>query len=182
MGLYTKTGDAGDTGLFDGSRVSKDHPRVDAYGAVDETNALLGWAAAAIDHEDLQTHLRQIQGDLFVVGADLATPGQGKKRDVVPTVSKTHVDRLEGWIDEAEDAVPALKTFILPGGCEGACRLHLSRTACRRAERLTVKLSGSEAIGRQVIPYLNRLSDLLFAWSRVVNARAGVEEHPWMPD
>ena len=181
MGLYTKTGDQGETGLFDGSRVPKDHLRVEAYGAVDETNALLGWASIAVEDTDLQEHLRQIQGDLFVVGADLATPGRGPQRNSIPTVEESLVSRLEDWIDEAENAVPALKTFILPSGCEAGCRLHVSRTACRRAERLTVRLCATEEIGTQVIPYLNRLSDLLFAWARLVNAQAGVTEHPWKP-
>ncbi len=182
MKIYTRTGDEGMTGLFGGQRVSKDSPRVEAYGAVDEANALLGVVRALLAADDpLQERLTQVQGDLFVVGADLATPDiEGKRASsYVPRVSEADGTRLEGWIDEAEAELEPMRTFILPGGTLAAAQLHFARTVCRRAERRTVGLAHTEPISPHIRTYLNRLSDLLFVWARLVNARAGVAETPW---
>lgn len=176
--LYTRTGDRGTTGLADGSRVSKDHPRVRAYGAVDELNALLGLCHAACRNDELRSRLAQIQDELFILGGDLAAPRPGKKSDV-PRVTASQVQRLESWIDEAAKAVPALQFFILPGGCESACRFHHARTVCRAAERETVTLATTESINDQTVVYLNRLGDLLFAWARQANHEAGHPETVW---
>lgn len=185
MKLYTRTGDDGSTALFDGRRVDKDHPRVAAYGAVDELNALIGWAAAATANAGgaalLRDRLTHVQRELFEVGSDLATPQDSKHRDKIPTVTAEQIARLEQWIDEACAAVRPLKSFILPGGGEAACRLHVARAAARRAERDVITLSHAEPIGPHVVPYLNRLADLLFAWARWGNALDGVEDVEWHP-
>jgi cob(I)alamin adenosyltransferase len=184
MKIYTKTGDAGMTGLFGGRRVSKDSARVEAYGAVDETNAVLGIVRALLAGDDaLQGPMAQVQGDLFIVGADLATPEvEGKKASsYVPRVSGEDVARLERWIDGADEALEPMKSFILPSGTEAATQLHFARTVCRRAERRVVGLAHEEEISEVVRVYLNRLSDLLFMWARLVNHRAGVSETPWHP-
>jgi cob(I)alamin adenosyltransferase len=184
MKIYTRTGDEGTTGLFGGQRVSKDSPRVEAYGAVDEANALLGLVRALLPMDDpLQEPLTRIQGDLFVVGADLATPDiEGKKASsYVPRVQEGDITRLEQWIDEADAELPPMRSFILPSGTLAATHLHLARTVCRRAERRTVALAQSEAISPHIQVYLNRLSDLLFVWARLANARAGAMETPWVP-
>jgi len=188
MKLYTRTGDDGSTSLFDGTRVEKDHPRVTAYGAVDETNAALGMAIAVLSAADAPAALRslgerllQVQRELFEVGSDLATPIDSTRRDRVPAISMEQVTRLEGWIDEAVAAVRPLKNFILPGGSEAAARLHAARTIARRAEREVITLARSEAVGPAVIPYLNRLNDLLFAWARVANHELSVEDVEWIP-
>lgn len=186
MKIYTKTGDKGQTGLFGGQRVSKDSPRVEAYGAVDESNAVLGIVLTLLDEGDaLRDPLTRVQGDLFVVGADLATPqteGGAPAAGRVPRIQAEDVTRLEGWIDAADEELEAMRTFILPGGTAAAAHLHLARTICRRAERRVVTLARTEAIAPQIGIYLNRLSDLLFVWSRLVNHRAGVKESPWNPD
>ncbi len=182
MKIYTRTGDEGKTGLFGGQRVSKDSPRVEAYGAVDEANAILGIVRALLGEDDpLQERLTQVQGDLFVVGADLATPlVEGKAASsYVPRVQAADGLRLETWIDEAEAELAPMKTFILPSGTPAATQLHFARTVCRRAERRVVTLAHSEDISADIRVYLNRLSDLLFVWARLVNHRAGVAETPW---
>lgn len=184
MKIYTKTGDEGMTGLFGGQRVGKDSPRVEAYGAVDETNALLGVVRTLLDADDpLQERLAQVQSDLFVVGADLATPViEGKAAtSKVPRAQAEDSTRLEGWIDEADAELPPMRTFILPGGTPAAASLHFARTVCRRAERRVVTLAHTESISPHIRTYLNRLSDLLFTWARLVNARANVREAPWLP-
>jgi len=176
--LYTKTGDRGTTGLFDGSRVTKDHPRVRAYGAIDELNAVLGLCRAACTNDELARHIELIQNELFILGSDLATPLTAAKPGL-PRAQPEQAERLEAWIDQATDAVPPLTAFILPGGCEAACRLHHARTVCRRAERQTVALAAAETINSQVVIYLNRLGDLLFAWARLANHQAGHPETVW---
>jgi cob(I)alamin adenosyltransferase len=178
--IYTKTGDAGDTGLFDGTRVQKSDPRVDAYGEVDELAACLGVArahlGAASDMVDLIDH---IQKTLFAVGARLADP-RHRISDRVDKAALTegHVLTLEEHIDRLEQEAPPLRHFILAGGSVGAATLHLARAVCRRAERLVVGL-GPVAVEPVVVVYLNRLSDLLFVMARVANARAGVPEIEW---
>lgn len=180
MKLYTKKGDDGTTGLIGNVRVPKNDARVSAYGSVDETNAAIGVALAttAEAESDICDQLRRIQADLFIVGAELATP-DGKKPS--QPIAASDVARLEGWIDDATGAVPELKTFILPGGCPLAAALHLARSVCRRAERDVVTLVETEEIGEHLLPYLNRLADLLFALARLANSRASLSDVPWNP-
>ncbi len=178
MKLYTKGGDDGTTALFGGRRVPKDHPRVAAYGEVDELNAVIGLVASTCQDEDTVTQLRQVQSELFVVGAELATPDATQAN---PTIGEGHVLQLEQWIDKAAGEVASLKTFVLPGGCTTGAGLHLARTTCRRAERTVTTLDREEHLNKWVPIYLNRLSDLLFALARAVNHRAGVPDVPWAP-
>jgi cob(I)alamin adenosyltransferase len=177
--IYTRTGDAGETGLFDGRRVSKSDQRVDAYGEVDELNAVLGLALAEpLDH-DFAEILLAIQRDLFAVGGRLADPSH-KIAERVSKVAITPEDiaRLEGWIDRLESGLPPLRRFILPGGSRAGALLHLARTVCRRAERRIVLL-GADSLEAEILAYVNRLSDLLFVLARAVNHRAGIPETEW---
>jgi len=176
MKLYTKGGDDGTTGLFGGPRVLKNNLRVTAYGEVDELNASLGVALTLVSDAKLSAQLRQIQSDLFIVGGELATAA-GKTALV--TVTMSHAERLEPWIDAASDAVPPLQNFILPGGTPLSASLHLARTICRRAERAVVTLTQQETINPAIVIYLNRLSDLLFALARLANHQAGVADIEW---
>ena len=179
MKIYTKTGDSGQTSLFDNTRVSKADPRVDAYGEVDELNACLGAALSAGFPEDLATELRAIQKDLFALGARLADPSERiADRITKVVVADTDIARLEGVIDRLDEELPALRRFILPGGVPGAALLHLARTVCRRAERRVIGL-GPNAVEPNVVVYLNRLSDLLFTMARAVNYRAGAADVEW---
>ncbi|MCZ7574343.1 MAG: cob(I)yrinic acid a,c-diamide adenosyltransferase [Ardenticatenaceae bacterium] len=161
-----------------GSASAKIRPASRQRGAVDECNATLGLVRTLLDDPELDQRLAWIQSDLFVVGADLATPHlQGKAVAArVPRVQAEDVTRLERWIDAAEAELEPLRSFILPGGTPVAAQLHFARAVCRRAERRVVGLASQEAITPQVIVYLNRLSDLLFVWARLANQRAGVEE------
>jgi cob(I)alamin adenosyltransferase len=179
MKLYTKTGDAGETSLFDGTRVSKDDTRVCAYGEVDELNAVLGWCKCAAGGTVLPGRIEQLQADLFVLGAELASPDASSR---IPTLAPDQIERLEGWIDESCAATPPLRHFVLPGGTELAARLHIARTVCRRAERGVVHLGHHSPVRPEVVVYLNRVSDLLFAWSRWVNHQAGCSEPTWIPN
>lgn len=175
MSIYTKTGDAGETGLFGNRRVRKHDPRIEAYGTVDELNSALGVVAAQAQPE-LAARLAQIQSTLFDIGADLATDG-GKRS--VPRV-ESHTRQLEGWIDQADAKLPQLRSFILPGGCALAAHLHLVRTVCRRAERRVWELADAVATVPRAHPvYLNRLSDLLFVWARAANQDTGFDDVPW---
>jgi cob(I)alamin adenosyltransferase len=177
--IYTKTGDAGDTSLFDKTRVSKADARVDAYGEVDELNACLGAVRAAGLDADLTTALETIQKELFAIGARLADPrSRIAERVTKVAVGDVEVERLEQTIDRLEAELPPLRRFILPGGSMPGALLHLGRTICRRAERRVVAL-GSQAVDPIVIVYLNRLSDLLFVMARAVNHRAQVPEIEW---
>jgi cob(I)alamin adenosyltransferase len=182
MKIYTRKGDRGETSLFGGERVEKDSLRLEAYGTVDELNSILGLARSNRNgiHKEIDGMLEAVQNDLFVLGADLATP-LSKEKAKTPRVGPKDVKRLERWIDKAEDELPPLKNFILPGGSPLAAALHLARTVCRRAERRVVALSHSEEIGELVIVYLNRLSDLLFVVARLANHRARLEEIKWSP-
>jgi cob(I)alamin adenosyltransferase len=179
--IYTKTGDGGETGLFGGGRVSKADLRVEAYGTVDELNAQIGWAETLLRHLPIQPELREIQSDLLVVGADLATPLEATPAAAARTrrVEPEQIRRLEAWIDRWDAETAPLTQFILPGGAPGAAALHVCRAVCRRAERCAVRLSELEAVNPDVIVYLNRLSDLFFVLARWVNAREGVEEPAW---
>ena len=179
MKIYTKTGDTGETSLFDNSRVSKADARVDAYGEVDELNACLGAARAAGVAADLAAALETIQKDLFAVGARLADPSARiAGRVTKAAIGDEHVGRLEQTIDRLESELPALRRFILPGGSPAGSLLHLARTVCRRAERRVVGL-GPGSVEPHVIVYLNRLADLLFVMARAANQRAGVPETEW---
>jgi cob(I)alamin adenosyltransferase len=178
--IYTKTGDTGETSLFDKSRVSKADPRVDAYGEVDELNACLGAARAAGTDDDIAATLEAIQMDLFAVGARLADPSSRiAGRVTKAAVTDAHIVRLEQTIDRLEGELRPLRRFILPGGGPAGSLLHLARTVCRRAERRVVAL-GADAVEPAVVIYLNRLSDLLFVMARAVNQRAGVPETEWV--
>jgi cob(I)alamin adenosyltransferase len=177
--IYTKTGDSGETSLFDNSRVSKSHPRVEAYGDVDELNACLGAARAAGPDPDLDAALETIQRQLFAVGARLADPASRiAARVQKAAVQAADVERLEKWIDGFEQGLPPLRKFILPGGSTCGAWLHLSRTVCRRAERRVVGL-GEDAVEPIVVVYLNRLSDLLFVMARTASHRQGSPEAEW---
>jgi len=177
--IYTRTGDSGETALFDGRRVSKSDLRVDAYGEVDELNAALGVVLASGVDAGLSAMLQAIQRDLFAVGGRLADP----TRKVAERVDKMQIDsadvaRLEQWIDELESDLPPLRRFILPGGSAAGASLHLARTICRRVERRMVLLGPAE-VPRELLAYINRLSDLLFVAARAANRRAGVVELEW---
>lgn len=182
--IYTRTGDDGTTSLFGGDRVEKGNSRIDAYGTVDETNSMVGVARShlldTVGEDRLDPVLATIQEDLFVVGADLATPLDAKP--IVPRVKQAHVDAVEEWIDEFDADLAPLKKFVLPGGCPAGAALHAARTVCRRAERLVVDARTSIPINDMTVVYLNRLSDLLFVLARWINKRAGVREDTWIPD
>ena len=179
MKIYTKTGDSGETSLFDGTRVSKADPRVSAYGDVDELHASLGVAAASGLDPQLAEWTLTLQRDLFALGARLADPSHKiAARVAKAVVSDDSVARLEQWIDTLESELPPLRHFILAGGCPGGAALHLSRTVCRRAERAVLSL-GAEQVETVVLVYLNRLSDLLFVMARAANHRAGAAETEW---
>lgn len=179
--IYTRTGDAGETGLFGGGRVAKSAPRVAAYGEVDELNAVIGWTLLRLGDDALAGRLREVQADLFALGAHLATPPDARSRGHLPPLPAGRVVDFEAWIDEAEEELEPLRSFILPGGGEGGAALHLCRTVCRRAERAVVALAADEAVQPEVLVYLNRLSDLLFVLARLVNHRDGQPEPPWQP-
>ena len=181
MKIYTKTGDAGDTGLFGGGRVPKSHPRVEAYGDVDELNATLGVARATGTDAQIDALLLRIQQDLFAIGALLATPDREKMRQHLEKarIDEARVAELERAIDAADTELEPLRAFILPGGSPKAAALHVCRTVCRRAERRVVDISADAEIPALVVIYLNRLSDLLFTLARVANKRASTEETTW---
>jgi cob(I)alamin adenosyltransferase len=181
MKIYTKTGDDGDTGLFGGGRVPKDHPRVQAYGSVDELNASLGMARAVEPMPRIDELLVAVQRDLFSLGALLATPDPEKVREYLEkaSIGDSRIESLEAAIDDGEAELEPLRAFIIPGGTVKAATLHLARTICRRAERDVLAMSRSEALPPIVIVYLNRLSDLLFVLARVAARRAGAAEVTW---
>jgi cob(I)alamin adenosyltransferase len=181
MPIYTKTGDDGDTGLFGGGRVPKNDIRVEAYGAVDELNSFVGLALASLTDGAVRRGLLLIQNDLFALGANLATPqgDDSRPRPQTPDVPVARVEAMEEWIDQATEQLPELRQFILPGGTESAAILHVCRSVCRRAERAVVALGREEALDPGIVPYLNRLSDLLFVWARLENFKAGQTDVPW---
>jgi len=182
--IYTRTGDSGETGLFDGTRVAKSDARVAAYGDVDELNAWLGFARAHVaDQTELVEMLVQIQRDLFALGARLADPSRKiAQRVAKASLDPSDVERLEGWIDALDSRLPPLRRFILAGGSKGGAALHVARTVCRRAERAIVSLhqSGADAPSDpEMLVYINRLSDLLFVMARAANVGAGTPEIEW---
>jgi cob(I)alamin adenosyltransferase len=180
MKIYTKTGDAGETALFGGARVSKASLRVDAYGVVDELNSVLGLVRTEPFDQELDELLGQVQSQLFNLGAELASAPDSKVALGVALVSEREVQALERAIDRADQELPPLKTFVLPGGSRAAAHLHLARTVCRRAERKLVLLAQSETLRPEVVRYVNRLSDALFVFARLANQRLGVADVPWL--
>ncbi|MGH7448456.1 MAG: cob(I)yrinic acid a,c-diamide adenosyltransferase [Longimicrobiales bacterium] len=198
--IYTGTGDEGDTGLFGGARVPKSDPRVAAYGAVDELNAVIGWTLSQTREPVLAERLARLQPDLFAIGAHLATVVRpGARQPQLPPLPTARIAELETWIDEADAELPGLSAFVMPGGSTGGAALHVARTVCRRAEREIVRLTKerddqaaerddqgagahSSSVAPSIIIYLNRLSDLLFVWARRENRHAGAEEKQWLPE
>jgi cob(I)alamin adenosyltransferase len=176
--IYTRGGDAGETSLGDGSRVSKLDGRIEAFGTVDELNAAIGVVLAGDVPERLRPVLTRVQNELFDVGADLSVPAavEGRLR-----VEQSMVDRLEEDCDRFNAELPELRSFVLPGGTEAAARLHVARTLCRRAERDALRAAAERELGPLVVVYLNRLSDLLFILARAANALAGAAEPLWKP-
>ena len=176
MKIYTKTGDDGNTGLQGNYRISKSHPRIISYGAVDEVNAALGVVLSNLLDEDIRMILIEIQNDLFLVGADLSNPNLN---DVKNRVSLDMIEKLEHCIDKFESELPPLTNFILPGGDISASQLHYVRTVVRRAEAQTVQLSEKDEINSNCIKYLNRLSDMFFVMGRLINKRKNKDDIPW---
>lgn len=177
MKIYTRTGDKGDTSLFGGQRVPKDAQRIEAYGTVDELNSVLGIVRADSRDPQIDEVLEHVQNSLFDLGADLATPRSLNKD--VKRISTRDTAVIERYIDLLEPKLKPLRSFVLPGGSPVAARLHFSRTVCRRAERVIVRLSRNEDIGDEIMVYLNRLSDLLFVLARYANRVADVPERKW---
>lgn len=182
MKIYTKTGDQGETGLYGADRVAKNHPRVEAYGTVDEANSAIGLARAALPlaHSDMQADLEYLQNALFDLGADLATRPGGPYGKNLARIDELDVERLEQLIDRYQEEAPIFTGFVHPAGHSAAAALHLARTIARRAERCVVTLSQHEEANAQALRYLNRLSDLLFTMARVVNKREGFAEEKWL--
>ncbi len=180
MKIYTKKGDAGNTSLFGGSRVPKSSARIEAYGTVDELNSVVGLAAAHGLSEQGGKWIKKVQQDLFVLGADLATPPSAKTR--IHRIDEEAIEFLENTIDMMEEELEPLKNFILPGGSSQGAALHMARTVCRRTERATVSCSKKEQISEHTIKYLNRLSDFLFVLARFENKLAGTREDVWRPE
>ncbi len=179
MKIYTTTGDQGETSLFGGRRVSKDALRIEAYGTVDELNSSLGVARSWKPAKDIDDILGGLQNDLFILGADLATPVD-KQKGTAERIRREHISHIEQVIDSIEIRLNPLTSFIIPGGSHVAAQLHLARTICRRAERFVVKLSREEQTEPHCVVFLNRVSDLLFVLARYANQVGGVEETPWI--
>jgi cob(I)alamin adenosyltransferase len=173
--VYTKKGDRGETSLFSGGRVEKDHPRIEAYGTVDELNAVLGLLTTEPLPDEILARIGSVQSALFSIGSSLADPDG--KLDLDPIAWS--VEPVEAWIDAMDGGLEELRSFILPGGCRGAALAHVARTVCRRAERRVLALDGVEA---GIVPYLNRLSDALFVLARDLNARLGISDPVWPAD
>jgi cob(I)alamin adenosyltransferase len=179
MKIYTKTGDSGETGLFGGERVTKNSPRIEAYGTVDELNAFIGLAITEVQDPDVNIILEKIQNQLFVVGGDLSTPGNGNNK--IQRVTSEFYLEAEIAIDNFEGKLEELKNFIVPGGSKSAAHLHVCRTICRRAERRVVGLKQTINSVEKIIIYLNRLSDLFFVLARYENLVSGIPDTKWKP-
>lgn len=177
MKIYTKTGDQGETSLFGGQRVSKNNERIEAFGTVDELNAVLGIVRSLETDPQLDGILNRLQNELFILGADLATPFNKDQR--IERIGNGQIRKLEQDIDRLESALYPLKNFILPGGNGSAAMLHFARTVCRRAERLCITCRDAEPVSDEAIIYLNRLSDLLFVMARFQNKSSNVGDIPW---
>lgn len=182
MKIYTRTGDDGRTALFGAGRVDKGDDRVEALGALDELNATIGWLLPELAEERSRERLESVQHDLFALGAELATPSadEGGTRPHTPGLPDGRLEELERWIDEASEPLAPLRAFVLPGGVRSAAALHVGRTVCRRAERAVARLPRSEPSVGLALPYLNRLSDLLFTLARLENLRAGKGDVEWV--
>lgn len=181
MKIYTRTGDDGTTGLFGGGRRSKADLRVEAFGTIDEANAAIGVARATGLPSDLEAVLQDVQSDLFTLGAELGCEPGAEYKLKMALIDAADAQRLERAIDAAEDGLAALKSFVLPGGSAGAAALHVARCVTRRAERLVIALDAESKVRKDVIVYLNRLSDLLFTFARRANHMASVPDAPWHP-
>lgn len=181
MKIYTRTGDTGMTGLFGGRRVGKDSARIEAYGTVDELNAQLGVARALSEDTELARRITALQNDLFVLGADLATPIDMEKTSI-KRIEQRHIDRIETAIDDIEEKLDPIRFFILPGGHAAAAQLHVCRTICRRAERCIVHLAALEEVCETNVRYINRLSDYLFVLARYANKLGGQDDIRWMQE
>lgn len=179
MKIYTKTGDAGETGLFGGARVSKASDRVEAYGNVDELNSVIGFARSFRLGDKVDTILEAVQNELFQVGAELGSVPEKQDKLSLPVVTDEHVAVLERGIDALEEGLEPLRAFILPGGDKGASALHIARCVCRRAERSVIALHRSEPVRGELVRYLNRLSDFLFVAARHANKTEGVADVEW---
>lgn len=180
MKIYTKTGDKGETGLFGAGRVSKDSLRIEAYGTVDELNSFLGLAVAETIHDEIKQMLRDVQNLLFTVGSDLASPNEGKTDGfVIPRVTEEFSSKIESYIDLISEQLEELRFFILPGGTKAAAYIHVARTVCRRAERKVVALKKQENINKNIIIFLNRISDFLFVLARFENKLSGIQDNKW---
>ncbi len=179
MKIYTRGGDTGQTQLLSVGRVAKDHPRLAAYGEIDELNSLLGLVRATELAPPLPERLLALQQQLFVLGSEIAVPKPDEINMQIPRVNAADVTALERQIDELDAQLPRLKNFILPGGSAGAARLHFARTVCRRAERSLQSLHQAEPLRAEVLAYINRLSDLLFVMARYENAQRGVADVIW---
>jgi cob(I)alamin adenosyltransferase len=181
MKIYTRTGDSGETGLFGGGRVRKDHPRVAAYGDVDELNSVLGIVRATEPRDLFDEQLEAIQRDLFSIGGHLATPDPERVQKALEkaTLNQSRVEEFEAMMDDADLELRPLRAFVLPAGSAKSAALHLARTVCRRAERSVIHLADESEVPELFIVYLNRLSDLLFTLARLANHRLGVEDVTW---
>ncbi|MBL4636284.1 MAG: cob(I)yrinic acid a,c-diamide adenosyltransferase [Kofleriaceae bacterium] len=183
--VYTKTGDGGRTQLIGGAKVAKDNARIECYGTIDELNATLGMFISALESsaakENLVPRLLRIQNELFNVGTQLATPDQ-ERREKLPDISSRHIEELESEMDELNEELPELRSFVLPGGSPASASAHLARCVCRRAERLVVSLSASEDVDDRHLKYLNRLSDSLFVFARYSMFSDKLEEPLWQPE
>ncbi len=177
--VRTRTGDDGTTALGSGTRVSKADQRIEAYGTIDELSAQIGVVLAAGVAADSADALRQVQNDLFHLGAELCIPEADRAKHPGPRIEPRHIEFLDQLIDRFNAQLAPLKNFVLPGGAPSAAQLHVARTVCRRAERAAIALAAHEPIGPQVVMYLNRLSDVLFILSRYQNKAAGVDEQTW---
>ncbi|CAA0219441.1 Cob(I)yrinic acid a,c-diamide adenosyltransferase [Tenacibaculum maritimum] len=188
MKIYTKTGDKGTTALFGGTRVPKNHLRIECYGTVDELNSYIGLIRDQQISKDIQNDLLKIQNDLFTLGAMLATPPEketlknGKERLNIPKINHASINFLEKQIDHINKALPQMTYFILPGGHQTVSFCHISRCICRRTERLAVALNEEEAINNDILMYLNRLSDYLFILARKLTQDLSAEEVKWIPE
>lgn len=185
--IYTRTGDKGTTALFGGTRVPKHHIRIETYGTVDELNAHMGMIRSLELKKEDRAIIEEIQTNLFTIGSELATDPEkaklrnGKERLQISKIGKDHIDRLETIIDEMNDDLPPIKNFLLPGGHQTVSQCHISRTVCRRAERMATALYNEEPFDEDLLKYLNRLSDYLFVLARKISADYKVQETPWQP-
>lgn len=178
MKIYTKKGDTGITSLVSGHKVSKSHPRLDAYGTLDELNSFIGWTASLIKDKNVTEHIFKIQNHLFNMGGQLAC-NDTKQAQTLPTITESHIEELELYIDELTTELSPLRNFILPGGTEEASACHIARTVCRRAEREMMRLHEQHPLNLLYIKYINRLSDLLFTLARYMNHIAKMPETTW---